>query len=218
LDPSEASHLAFGLVTYVVFLFSTVVHEASHALAAQLGGDDTAARGGQVSLDPLPHIQREPFGMVVVPLLSFLGGGGMVGWASAPYDPAWAYRYPRRAALMALAGPVANLLLALGSLALLRAGLTHGWFARDLTQVLRVAVTLNTLLFVFNMLPVPPMDGATAIGLLVSDDAARRYNDWVRQPMMGTVGLVIAWGVFPKVAGPLLGTILDAMNQLLWFL
>src|ERR1051325_7912392 len=104
--------IALGLVWYVVFLFSTTCHEAAHALAAKLGGDLTAFHGGQGSLDPLPHIRREPFGMVIFPILSYAMGGWMIGWASAPYDPQWANRHPRRAAWMSLAGPGANFSLA----------------------------------------------------------------------------------------------------------
>jgi len=79
--------LVMGFISYVVFLFSTTCHEASHALVAKLGGDSTAALGGQVSLNPIPHIRRSLFGMVVFPIASFLLSGGMIGWASAPYDP-----------------------------------------------------------------------------------------------------------------------------------
>src|SRR5580704_4114037 len=100
--------LTLGLVWYVAFLFSTVCHEAAHALAAKLGGDLTAAEGGQVSLDPIPHIRREPFGMVVFPILSYAVGGWMMGWASAPFNPQWALQHPRRSAWMSLAGPGAN--------------------------------------------------------------------------------------------------------------
>src|ERR1700738_4309900 len=96
--------LALGIIWYIVFLFSTTCHEASHALAAKIGGDLTAFEGGQVTLNPVPHIQRSPFGMVVVPIVSFLLGGWMIGWASAPYDPNWQRQYPRRSALMGLAG------------------------------------------------------------------------------------------------------------------
>ena len=96
--------LIAGVVWYVVFLLSTTCHEASHAWAAKLGGDLTAFHGGQVSLDPIPHIRREPFGMVIFPLLTYATGGWMMGWASAPYDPSWSERYPRRAAWMSLAG------------------------------------------------------------------------------------------------------------------
>ena len=97
----------FGL-WYVAFLFSLTVHEASHALAALKLGDPTAYRGGQVTLNPLPHMRREPFGTIVVPALSYIFAGWMMGWASAPYDPVWADRHPRRAGWMALAGPASR--------------------------------------------------------------------------------------------------------------
>jgi hypothetical protein len=105
--------LAFGFIWYIAFLFSTTCHEAAHALVAKIGGDTTAALGGQVTLNPVPHIQREPWGMVVIPLISFAlnKGQSMFGWASAPYDPLWERRHPHRAALMALAGPATNYLL-----------------------------------------------------------------------------------------------------------
>ena len=119
--------LAYGFVWYVAFLFSTTCHEAAHALVAKLGGDDTAARGGQVSLNPLPHIQREPWGMVLIPILSFIFTRGMIGWASAPFNPEWERRHPRRAALMALAGPAANYTLMLLAVVGLRTGHSMGW-------------------------------------------------------------------------------------------
>ena len=70
MDHLTPEFLTLGLIWYIVFLFSTTCHEASHALVAKLGGDPTAFHGGQVTLNPVPHVQREPFGMVVVPLLS----------------------------------------------------------------------------------------------------------------------------------------------------
>src|SRR4029077_11651214 len=104
--------LVLGVIWYIVFLFSTTCHEGAHALVAKLGGDTTAFEGGQVTLNSLPHIQREPMGMVVVPIISSLiPPPWLLGWASAPYDPVWRSRHPRRAALMALAGPAANFLL-----------------------------------------------------------------------------------------------------------
>src|SRR5260221_1217927 len=97
--------IAQGFIWYIAFLCSTTCHEAAHALAAKIGGDDTAFVGGQVSLNPVPHIQREPWGMVVFPILSLIVTHNLFGWASAPYDPLWERRHPRRAAGMALAGP-----------------------------------------------------------------------------------------------------------------
>src|ERR1043166_1957138 len=103
--------VALGVMWYVVFLLSLTCHEASHAFTAKLGGDLTAFHGGQVTLNPIPHIRREPFGMGGGPPPGVLTGGGIIGWASAPYDPLWQLRYPHRAALMSLAGPAANFTL-----------------------------------------------------------------------------------------------------------
>src|SRR5258707_13501650 len=97
----------------VVFLISMSAHEAAHAFTAKCLGDPTAYLGGQVTLDPIPHIRREPIGMLVLPIVSYLTAGWMIGWASAPYNPAWAAQYPRRAAVMGIAGTAANLLFSL---------------------------------------------------------------------------------------------------------
>src|SRR5512145_2951555 len=96
---------------YAAFLLSLTFHEAAHAWAARRGGDDTAYLGGQVTLDPRPHVRREPFGMVIFPILSYAMSHSMLGWASTPFDPAWAQAHPRRAAAMSAAGPAANALL-----------------------------------------------------------------------------------------------------------
>ena len=105
---------------YVAFVASTTVHEAAHALAAYVGGDPTAYRAGQVSLSPVPHMKREPFGMILLPIFSAISYGWALGFASTPYDARWEARYPRRAAWMAAAGQAAHLLLAAIALALLQ--------------------------------------------------------------------------------------------------
>src|SRR5258708_14648811 len=117
-----------GAIWYVVFVLSTTCHEAAHAVGAKLGGDLAAFHGGQVSLDPIPHIRREPFGMVLFPILSYIVGGWMMGWASVPYDPLWAHRHPRRAAWMSLAGPGANFSLAILAAIAIHAGIWMGVF------------------------------------------------------------------------------------------
>ena len=84
--------LVFGFIQYIVFLFSTTCHEGAHALVAKMGGDTTAFEGGQVSLNPLPHIRREPFGMVIHSADRHCQRTGLIGWASAPYNPLWSQR------------------------------------------------------------------------------------------------------------------------------
>jgi Zn-dependent protease len=202
--------LAYGFVWYVAFLFSTTCHEAAHALVAKWGGDDTAARGGQVSLNPVPHIQREPWGMVLIPILSFIFTRGMIGWASAPFNPEWERRHPRRAALMALAGPAANYTLMLLAAVGLRAGHSMGWLHTNLetgqpdlaTTALIVFFRLNLLLGTFNLLPVPPLDGSAGVMLFMSESRAQRYLDWLRGNSFAMVGLLVGLLVFRYFYGP----------------
>jgi len=210
--------LALGIIWYIVFLFSTTCHEAAHALAAKIGGDNTAAEGGQVTLNPIPHIRRSPFGMVVVPILSFLLGGWMIGWASAPYDPNWQRRYPRRAGLMALAGPAANFALMLLAAVAIRMGMIAGYFRAPasissygsltvplnsadpnfVTTALSILFVLNLLLGAFNLLPVPPLDGHAGIMVLMPEGLATRYLDWTRQSGFAMLGLFVAWTFFGR--------------------
>jgi Zn-dependent protease len=210
--------LSLGLIWYIVFLFSTTCHEGAHALAAKIGGDPTAFHGGQATLNPLPHIRRSPSGMILVPILSYVFAHWMIGWASAPFDPNWQHRYPRRAACMALAGPAANFtLMILAALAIrggillgllrppLSVGFTHiteatapgvAGFAATFLSILFV---LNLLLGTFNLLPAPPLDGSTGITLLMSETAALRFIDWTRNSGFGMAGLLLAWVVFDRI-------------------
>ena len=207
-----------------VFVFSTTLHEAAHAWAALRLGDETAYQGGQVSLNPVPHMQREPFGMLIVPIISFIlySGQWMIGWASAPYDPRWAYHYPKKAAWMALAGPVSNLLLSAVGFLSLWAGVALGWFelvnrplfaqivgptemagSQGMSMVLSILFSLNLVLFVFNLIPLPPMDGSAVIQLFMSEEMAQGYQRLMANGMWSLVGLVAAWRFFPEVFRPL---------------
>ena len=79
--------LILGLFWYAAFVVSTSFHEAAHAFVAYRLGDKTAFYGGQVSLSPIPHILREPIGMLIIPWISYAANGWMMGWASTPYNP-----------------------------------------------------------------------------------------------------------------------------------
>ncbi|MEQ8765820.1 MAG: hypothetical protein RL885_18005 [Planctomycetota bacterium] len=219
--------LALGIAWYFVFVVSTVCHEASHALLAKIGGDLTAFHGGQVTLNPKPHIQREPMGMVVIPWVIYamtaLGGGHgwMVGWASTPYDPKWAVMYPRRAATMALAGPVSNLLLALLAALAIRLGIAggilvqpdtysfahvvigaDGGVAQGLAVLLSIFFTLNLVLFLFNLLPFPPLDGSGLFGFFLNEYQMARLNQFFHSPGASLIGILIAWKIFPVIFWP----------------
>ena len=206
------------------FLLSLTCHEAAHALAGKFGGDSTAA--AQVTLDPLPHIRREPFGTLVVPILSFFlqGGGWMIGWASAPYDPTWASRYPRRAAGMAAAGPAANFALSLLAALAMRIGMATGYFtlpaaglsletlvvapagvAQGLALFLSVLFSINLILGCFNLIPLPPLDGYAIVPLVLND---RMRDKWFRLFSGGgaLMGLIIAWVLFDRLMPPVFRT------------
>jgi Zn-dependent protease len=212
-----SERIALGFIWYVAFLFSTTCHEAAHALAAKLGGDETASAGGQVSLNPVPHIQREPWGMVVFPILSLIVTQNLFGWASAPFDPHWERRHPRRAAWMALAGPATNYLLMLIAALVLRLGSAYQWFQVDgmtgradfATSVLGVFFFLNLLLGTFNLLPVPPLDGSTGIMLFMGENSAQRYLDWLRGNSFAMLGLVVAVVGFGYIFAPIEGFAMD---------
>ena len=219
--PAEFSLFDAGC-WYVVFLASTTLHEASHAFAALKLGDDTAFRGGQVSLDPTAHIKREPVGMVVVPILFYMMAGYIVGWASAPYDPEWARANPKRAGVMAMAGPCSNLLLVVAAALVIHVGTAFGWFHISaqprgahvavalkegvphlLAVLLSITFTLNLVLFCFNLLPVPPLDGSSFPLLLLSREAAERYSGFLRHPGLALLGVILAYRLFPVVFNPI---------------
>ncbi|HWG58682.1 MAG TPA: site-2 protease family protein [Candidatus Acidoferrales bacterium] len=212
--------VAVGAIWYLAFLLSTVCHEAAHALVAHWGGDSTAFHGGQVTLDPLPHIRREPVGTIVAPILSYIFAHWMIGWASAPYDPAWQKRHPRRAAWMALAGPAANFILALLAAAAIHVGMAAGIFrepvsiAASYTNIteaaapglagfaavfLSVLFVLNVLLGTFNLIPVPPLDGNTGITVFMGRERALRFIDWTHSQLFGMAGILLAWVLYDKV-------------------
>lgn len=204
---------------YAVFVFSTTLHEAAHSWAGRRGGDHTAHNEGLVSLDPLPHMKRSPIGMVVLPLITLLTSGWPIGFASAPYDAHWAYQYPRRAAKMAMAGPLANLLLVLLSVVVIRAGIFLGFFevpdyvnvgyvvmgasegwSSTLASLLSIIFCMNLVLFVLNMIPLPPLDGRELLTFFISEDKARAYQETLHQHSnMMFIGMIAAWHLFGPV-------------------
>lgn len=213
--------IAMAPLWYVAFLFSTVCHEAAHALVAKWGGDRTAYAGGQVTLDPLPHIKREPFGLIVIPLITLFASQGtsMFGWGSAPFDLYWQIRYPRRAALMALAGPATNFLIAfiaaLGMHLFIKAGIFElanvglvvapaGGLWDGLAMFLKILFMLNVILGVFNLLPVPPLDGYSALGLVLPEELFLKLLDLSRSSGFGFFGIFIAYELSKIVVGPVL--------------
>jgi Zn-dependent protease len=219
-------NLADCIIWYFVFVYTTVLHEAGHAWAALKLGDRTAYEGGQVSVDPIPHIKREPFGMLLVPLISWFvyEGRWMLGWASAPYDPAWAQRHPRRAAWMAMAGPAADLVILMISAGLLKLGLTTGAFTfpeafaldhvvdgaggnklwEGCAVLLSITFSLQIVGLVLNLMPLPPFDGSALPLFFLSESTATKYLEFMWDPTFRIFGLFVAWKIFGQLFYPAL--------------
>ena len=181
-------------------------------------------KAARFRLNPIPHMRRELFGMVILPLLGILTGTGLIGYASAPYDPAWSIRYPKRSGLMSLAGPGANFLLAILAATIMAIGLSTGTFqpetgatgglvtaaSSDLMAgvgvILSVFFTLNLLLGCFNLLPIPPLDGFGVLGLVTDSEGQlrlQRLRMHLRGPWM-LAGILLASRVLGYVYDPLL--------------
>jgi Zn-dependent protease len=149
-------------------LLAITLHEAAHGYVADMLGDDTARREGRISLNPLQHI--DPFGTILLPGILLLSGSGFLfGYAKPVPVNFWRLRNPRRDMVwVAAAGPGINLAMALAAAFLYHGvGLLPDGVAQWAAANLRIAVTFNVFLAVFNMLPIPPLDGGrVAVGLL----------------------------------------------------
>jgi Zn-dependent protease len=156
-----------------ILLPSIILHEISHGWVASRFGDDTARRAGRLTLNPIPHI--DPLGSVLLPAMLALAGSTVFGWARpVPVNPARFSHPTRQMAIVALAGPATNLALAavagrLGPFVDLgggRIGVTTGglW-----VEVLYAFVVVNVALAVFNMLPIPPLDGSRLLPLFLPE-------------------------------------------------
>ena len=169
------SLLEAATILGLILIPSLAFHEAAHAWTADRLGDPTARMLGRLTLNPLAHI--EVVGTIVFPLLAMYSGLPILGWAKPVPVNMHNLRHPRRDfAVIAAAGPISNLIIAVGGAALLMVvpGGDTAFASGDsfASYVVRVVV-VNVLLAVFNMIPVPPLDGGNVLAGLVSEDVAR---------------------------------------------
>lgn len=149
---------------FIVLIFSVMIHEISHGFVAEWLGDKTARDAGRLTLNPLKHI--DPFGSVILPLLLYIANTSILfGWAKpVPYNPNNLKNPQKGGALIALSGPVSNFLLALIFGILIRIGISSGALLNDPLLVLfQIIVYINILLGVFNLVPIPPLDGSKVL-------------------------------------------------------
>ena len=168
-------------ISFIVLLFSLTVHEMAHAWTADRFGDPTARLLGRVSLNPIVH--ADPIGTVVFPLLSLATGAMLIGWAKPVPVNLRLLRHPRRDyMLVAAAGPISNLLLALFAALLLAIVPVSPQLVGEsnvsvpVVKLLVGLVNLNVLLAVFNLLPIPPLDGSNVLAGLLPPNLAAVFN------------------------------------------
>ncbi len=174
----------------VAFLFAISLHEAAHAWTAARCGDPTAKMLGRITLNPLRHI--DPFGSILIPLIGMLSGIGFIGWARpTPVDPRNFKRPVADDILVSLAGPASNVLLLIVFGIMLKIYLSMNGAPRmhssaaPLLYLLLSSVTINLVLAIFNLIPVPPLDGSHVIRHFLSGSALATYD------RLGTYGLML---------------------------
>jgi Zn-dependent protease len=209
-------NIDFGqvFIAYLVLLFSLTVHEAAHAWSADRLGDATARALGRVSLNPAVHVDL--IGTIVFPLVALLTNVPVLGWAKpVPVNTTRLKHWRRDYMVIAAAGPLSNLMLALlASIALRGAPLLLGEgafrVAGPAVAVLQSAVFINVLLAVFNLIPIPPLDGGNVLGGLLRGSAAERYDRVRPYGFMLLYGLMFT-GVLSAIITPAARVLLNLL-------
>lgn len=206
----------------VAFLFAISVHESAHAWTANRCGDPTARMLGRVSLNPVRHV--DPIGTVLIPALAMFSGVGFIGWAKpTPVDPRNFKKPVQYDILTSVAGPVSNFLVATLAILVLavlsalfpsgretiRYGLDTGSVLVPVVAMLYALVSVNILLAVFNLIPIPPLDGSHVIRHLLPESAQRAYDT------MGMVGLILLFVIGRPILRAILPPVMGVFSSLI---
>ena len=168
-------------------IVSLVLHELAHALVATKLGDPTPRREGRLTLNPIAHL--DPLGTIMF-AVTYFTTGLMFGWARPVMVDARRFRHPKEGmALVAAAGPATNFVLALVAGAFIVHGSLHG----EAFDVAARAFLVNVVLGVFNLLPIPPLDGSRIVGALLSDAAYARWSALDQYGMFALFGLILVF-------------------------
>jgi Zn-dependent protease len=191
------------LIIVPLILMSIIIHEVSHGFAAYLLGDDTAKRRGRLSLNPLKHIDR--FGTIILPILLLVLSGGTFAFGYAkpvPLNPYNFKNFKRDTAYSAAAGPAANFIIATILAIIFRLffarldGSMVNAFQVVLFKAVYIGVFFNLFLGLFNLIPIPPLDGSKVLGAFLSDEAYFRYTAQEQKGMMIFMMIMVISYVF----------------------
>jgi Zn-dependent protease len=200
-------NLEFGLISLVILIFSAILHEIAHGIIAERLGDPTARLSGRLTLNPIPHI--DPYLSILLPLILIIAQSPVIfgGAKPVPVDPFNLRDGRKDLALVSLAGPATNFIIAIGF-----AGILHivplqmiGPFAY---HILYLVVQLNLLLGIFNLVPIPPLDGSKIWTILLPERDALRFMN------VGNAGFILIFA-FLYLFGGVLGSLLSFALRLL---
>lgn len=199
-----------AVLSVIILIFSVILHEVAHGFMADKLGDPTARFAGRLTLNPVVHVDL--FGSIILPLALFMSHAPILfGWAKpVPYNP---HNLKGRfgEALVAFAGPATNFFLALVFGVLFRLGLGAG--DPDIPSILFLIVEINILLGIFNLLPIPPLDGSKILSALLPPHLAMRYES-VRAQLEQNVALGMgALVVFILLFGNILHFFVQAVSR-----
>ena len=200
------------LIWIIPILFAITLHEAAHGWVASKFGDHTARMMGRVTLNPVKHI--DPVGTILVPaVLLILSTGFIFGWAKPVPINFNALRSPKSGMIwVALAGPGANLIMAIGWLFVFFLAIKMN--IPILQRMADAGILINILLAVFNLLPIPPLDGSRVISALLPNPLAYRYNQLEQYGLFILIGLMY-FGGFTKIVKPMVELVLSWFTYVL---
>ena len=198
-----------------VLVFSVICHEVAHGLVALRFGDETALRDGRLTLNPLPHI--DPVGSIIFPTICALLHFPIFGWAKpVPVNPNRFSSYRAGVIWVSLAGPLTNMLLAVIFAGFLYLSVAFGFLSTALLQrFVSQAVLLNLVLAVFNLIPIPPMDGSKIMSAVLPYELSQKY-DQLEPYGFFIVMALIATGVLGKILYPAVEFLYRIILQVVW--
>lgn len=198
-----------------VFALAIVVHEYAHGWMADRRGDPTARQAGRLTLNPVAHI--DPVGTVIVPLIMAFTGGFVFGWAKPVPVNAYYLRDPKRDMMwVTLAGPLANVAMAVGFALLIQIGYVAGAaFLIPLMRLLYYGVLINLVLAFFNLIPIPPLDGSHVLESVLPWPYSESYQRIAPYGMFILLGLMFI-GFFGLYLGVTAGPLADLLTRR-WF-